>query len=187
MYYVSFPIAYTTQGLLDLNLKLEPSTGIATEWEASKDLLTYTFKLRKEVLCHNGREVDAAAVQWNYERIMEPAKSHEFTRSALLNLQEVLAPDTYTVVCKLEQPSAAFPADVVFYPCNLMAPDSKAQADTHPIGCGPFKFVTWERYAGGGGVVVTDYMLKETRQERTVCRMRRTNGYETRPHGVASV
>jgi hypothetical protein len=40
MYYVSFPIAYTTQGLLDLNLKLEPSTGIATEWEASKDLLT---------------------------------------------------------------------------------------------------------------------------------------------------
>ncbi len=32
MYYVSFPIAYTTQGLLDLNRKLEPSTGIATAW-----------------------------------------------------------------------------------------------------------------------------------------------------------
>jgi peptide/nickel transport system substrate-binding protein len=92
MYYVSFPIAYTTQGLLDLNLKLEPSTGIATEWEASTDLLTYTFKLRKGVLFHNGREVDAAAVKWNYERIKDPAKSHEFTRSALLNLKQILTP-----------------------------------------------------------------------------------------------
>src|SRR5262245_22310223 len=43
IYYVSFPIAFTTPGLLDLNLKLEPSTGIATEWEASQDLLAYTF------------------------------------------------------------------------------------------------------------------------------------------------
>jgi ABC-type transport system substrate-binding protein len=27
-----------------------------------------------------------------------------------------------------------------------MAPDSEAQADTHPIGCGPFKFKEWSRY-----------------------------------------
>jgi peptide/nickel transport system substrate-binding protein len=146
MYYVSMPIAYTTQGLLDLNTKLEPSAGIATEWGASKDLLTYTFKLRKGVLFHNGREVDAAAVKWNYERIKDPGKSHPFTRSALENLKEVIAADKYTVVCKLENPDAAFPSNVVYYPCNLMAPDSEAQADTHPIGCGPFKFVKWERH-----------------------------------------
>lgn len=146
MYYVSFPIAYTTQGLLDLNTRLEPVPGIATEWDISDDLLTYTFKLRKGALFHNGREIDAAAVKWNYERIKDPKKSHAFTRSALENLKEVLAPDKYTVICKLEEPSAAFLTDVVFYPCNLMAPDSEARADTHPIGCGPFKFVKWERY-----------------------------------------
>ena len=145
-YYVSFPIAMTTQGLLDLNPKLEPSPGIATEWAASKDLMTYTFKLRKGVLFHNGREVDAAAVKWNYERILDPKIGHSFTRSALKNLKEITAPDKYTVVCKLHNPSAAFPANVVFYPCNLMAPDSEAQSDTHPIGCGPFKFKRWERY-----------------------------------------
>jgi peptide/nickel transport system substrate-binding protein len=145
MYYVSNPIAWTTMGLLDLNPKLEPVPGIATEWEASKDLLTYTFKLRKGVLFHNGREIDAAAVKWNYERIKDPAKSHAFPRSALVNLKEVIVDDKYTLICKLESPSAAFPADVVYYPSNLMAPDSEAQADTHPIGCGPFKFVKWER------------------------------------------
>ena len=146
MYYVSVPIAYTTQGLLDLNTKLEPSAGIATEWGSSQDLLTYTFKLRKGVLFHNGREVDAAAIKWNYERIKDPGKSHPFTRSALENLKEVIAADKYTLICKLEHPDAAFPSNVVYYPCNLMAPDSEAQADTHPIGCGPFKFVKWERH-----------------------------------------
>ncbi len=63
MYYVSFPMALTTQGLVDVNPKLEPVPGIATEWDASQDLLTYTFKLRKGVLFHNGREVDAVAVK----------------------------------------------------------------------------------------------------------------------------
>lgn len=147
MYYVSYPIALTTQGLLDLNPKLEPSPGIAKTWDASKDLMTYTFKLRKGVLFHNGREVDAAAVKWNYERIQDPKIGHSFTRSALKNVKEVLAPDKHTVVCKLIAPSAAFPANVVFYPCNLMAPDTEEQANTHPIGCGPFKFKKWERYA----------------------------------------
>ncbi len=146
MYYVSFPIALTTQGLLDLNQKLEPSTGITEEWSASEDLLTYKFKLRKGVLFHNGREVDAAAVKWNFEHIKDPKTSHSFTRSALANLKSIEAPDKYTVVCTLESPSAAFPANVVFYPCNLMAPDSAEQASEHPIGCGPFKFKRWERY-----------------------------------------
>jgi peptide/nickel transport system substrate-binding protein len=145
MYYVSHPLALTVQGLLDLNQKLEPSTGIAEEWSASDDLLTYKFKLRKGVLFHNGREVDAGAVKWNFEDIKKPT-TNSFIRSALVNLKEIQAPDKYTVVCKLETPSAAFPANVVFYPCNLMAPDSAEQANVHPIGCGPFKFVKWERY-----------------------------------------
>ncbi len=146
IYLVSQPLAATTQGLLDLNLKSEPVPGIAYEWEASKDLMTYTFKLRKGVLFHNGREVDAAAVKWNYERIKDPKTGGSFHRSALANLKEVVVVDKYTLRCHLHRPSAAFPANVVYYPCNLIAPDSADQADTHPIGCGPFKFVKWERF-----------------------------------------
>jgi ABC-type transport system substrate-binding protein len=52
-YYVSVPIAWIGMGLLDLTTKLEPAPGIATEWSASKDLMTYTFKLRKGALFHN--------------------------------------------------------------------------------------------------------------------------------------
>ncbi len=146
IYLVSQPLAATTQGLLDLNLKCEPAPGIATEWEASKDLLSYTFKLRKGAQFHNGREIDAAAVKWNFERIQNPKTSHSFTRSALGNLKSTEAVDKYTVRCHLNHPSAIFPANVVYYPCNLIAPDSVEQADQHPIGCGPFKFVQWKRF-----------------------------------------
>jgi peptide/nickel transport system substrate-binding protein len=108
-------------------------------------LLTYTFKLRKGVLFHNGREVDAEAVKWNFERIQDPKIGHPFTRSALGNLKEAQALDKYTLRCVLQESSAAFLADMVYYPCNLIAPDSAEQANLHPIGCGPFKFVKWER------------------------------------------
>jgi peptide/nickel transport system substrate-binding protein len=144
-YLVSNPMAAISQGLLDLNLQSDPVPGIAEEWSTAPDLLTYTFKLRKGVLFHNGREVDAEAVKWNFERVLDPKIGHSFHRSALVNLAEVTAPDKYTVRCVLKEPSAAFPADVVYYPVNLIAPDSAEQADTHPIGCGPFKFVRWER------------------------------------------
>jgi peptide/nickel transport system substrate-binding protein len=145
MQLVSHPLAATTQGLLDLDLQSEPVPSIAAEWDITPDLLTYTFKLRKGVLFHNGREVDAEAVKWNFERIQDPKIGHPLTRSALGNLKETQVVDKYTVRCVLQEPSAAFLADVVYYPCNLIAPDSAEQADMHPIGCGPFKLVKWER------------------------------------------
>jgi peptide/nickel transport system substrate-binding protein len=145
IYLVSTPLAATTQGLLDLDSKSEPVPGIAAEWDIAPDLLTYTFKLRQGVLFHNGREVNAEAVKWNFERIQDPKVGHPFTRSALGNLKETKVLDKYTLRCVLQEPSAAFLADLVYYPCNLIAPDSAEQADLHPIGCGPFKFVKWER------------------------------------------
>jgi len=145
MYLVSHPLAATTQGLLDLDVKSEPVPGIAAEWDIAPDLLTYTFKLRKGVVFHNSREVDAGAVKWNFERIQDPKIGHPLTRSALGNLKETQVLDKHTLRCVLHEPSAAFLADVVYYPCNLMAPDSAEQANLHPIGCGPFKFVKWER------------------------------------------
>src|SRR5215471_14263759 len=142
---VSVPLAATMQGLLDLDLHAEPVPGIASEWEASLDLQTYTFRLRHGALFHNGREVDAAAVQWNFARMQHPKTSHPFIRSALQNLKETEVVDRSTVRFHLHQPSAAFPADVVYYPCSLIAPGSTEQALRQPSGCGPFKLVRWER------------------------------------------
>ena len=47
IYFVSQPMAGTTGGLLDFDAGMNIVPAIATEWEPSKDLKTWTFKLRQ--------------------------------------------------------------------------------------------------------------------------------------------
>lgn len=147
VYYVSNPMAATTMGLLDLDVNMEIVPGVAEEWEISDDLKAYTFRLRKGAEYHNGRDVDAESVKWNFERILDPKIGHAFTRASLQGIERMEVMDKHTLRIHLTDPSAVFAANVIYYPCNLIAPDSGDQADTHPIGCGPFKFVSWKRYA----------------------------------------
>src|SRR5437667_1257756 len=44
----------------------------AEAWQASPDGRLYTFKLRKNVLFHDGTPVDAAAVKFSIDRIRDP-------------------------------------------------------------------------------------------------------------------
>lgn len=147
IYYVSDPRTGICQGLLDLNRDMEIVPGVAAEWDISRDLTRYTFRLRPGVEFHNGADVDAAAVKWNYERILDPRIGHAFTRASLEDVERIEADGKHVLHIHLKKPSAVFLANVVYYPCSLMAPDSVDQADTRPIGCGPFKFVSWKRYA----------------------------------------
>ena len=146
IYFVSHPLSGMTGGLLDFDGEMNVVPGIASEWDASKDLKTWTFKLRRGAEFHNGETVDANAVKWNLERIMDPKIGHSFNRSALSDLERVTVDDKYTVRCHLNDPSAAFDSNVVYYPVNLMAPGAVDKADTAPVGCGPFKFKSWKRY-----------------------------------------
>ena len=44
----------------------------AESWQLSPDGRTYTFKLKRNVLFHDGTPVDAAAVKFSIEHIMDP-------------------------------------------------------------------------------------------------------------------
>src|SRR3990167_4532627 len=146
IYFVSHPLSGLVGGLLDFDAEMNVVPGIASEWDSSKDLKTWTFKLRRGAEFHNGETVDANAVKWNLERIKDPKIGHSFTRSALSDLERVTVDDKYTVRCHLKDPSAAFDSNVIYYPVNLMAPGAVDKADTAPVGCGPFKFKSWKRF-----------------------------------------
>ena len=146
IYFVSQPLAGITGGLLDFNSKMEPVAGIATEWGVAEDLKTWTFKLRRGAEFHNGETIDAQAVKWNIERILDPKIGHSFTRATLTDVERVTVDDKYTVRFHLKDASAAFDTNLVYYPVNLMAPGSVDTADTIPVGCGPFKFKSWKRF-----------------------------------------
>ena len=75
-YHVSHPIAALYTGLTDIDQPGNIVPGIAESWEPNKELTSWVFRLRKGVLFHNGREVDAEAVKLNILRIKDPAIGH---------------------------------------------------------------------------------------------------------------
>jgi peptide/nickel transport system substrate-binding protein len=133
-------------GLTDIDYQGSIVPGIAESWEPSKDLKSWVFRLRKGVLFHNGRTVDAAAVKMNIERIQDPTIGGSWQRGAIEGIDSVEVIDPYTLRINAKGPDAAIPTAVMHYPTFLMAPDSFDKAAEHPIGAGPFKFVSWTRW-----------------------------------------
>jgi peptide/nickel transport system substrate-binding protein len=134
-------------GLTDLDYQGNIIPGIAESWEPNKDLTEWVFRLRKGVLFHNGREVDAEAVKLNLLRIKDPAIGGQWERGALDTITGVDVVDRYTVRIHARVPDVSVPSSVMHYPTRLMAPDAFETAAEHPIGTGPFKFVSWTRWS----------------------------------------
>jgi peptide/nickel transport system substrate-binding protein len=133
-------------GLTDIDQQGHLVPSLAESWEPNQDLTAWTFRLRKGVLFHNGREFDAEAVKLNMLRIHDPAIGHDFIRGGLEKVGSVDVLDKYTVRINAKVPDAALPTSIMRYPIILMAPDAFETAAEHPIGTGPFKFVSWMRY-----------------------------------------
>ncbi|MGH7334264.1 MAG: ABC transporter substrate-binding protein, partial [Candidatus Rokuibacteriota bacterium] len=77
----------------------------AETWQVSPDGLLYTFKLRPNVLFHDGTKVDAAAVKFSIDRLMDPAtRSGMRTFYGPVHSVEVL--DPLTVQIRLKHPYA---------------------------------------------------------------------------------
>src|SRR5712691_8831135 len=146
-YHVSHPAAALYSGLTVIDQQGNIVPGIAESWEPNKELTSWVFRLRKGVLFHNGREVDAEAVKLNILRSKDPAIGTEWHRGAIKSIDTVDIVDKYTVRCNLSEPDATLPANVLHYPTNLQAPDNFDKASEHPIGTGPFKFVSWTRWS----------------------------------------
>jgi len=134
-------------GLTDIDQRGHLVPSLAESWESNQELTAWTFRLRKGVLFHNGREFDAEAVKLNILRIQDPAiGAHDFIRGGLENVDSVEALDKYTVRIHARVPDATLPTSIMRYPIVLMAPDAFDTAPERPIGTGPFKFVSWTRW-----------------------------------------
>jgi peptide/nickel transport system substrate-binding protein len=125
----------------------------AESWQISTDGLLYTFKLRKNVLFHDGTRLDAAAVKTNIDHIMDP-KTGSSVRPFYQAVHSVEVVDPSTVQIRLKQPYAfmlhmlaAYRMGLVFYsPASLQKfspEDRRAGKPEAEASCGPFKLVEW--------------------------------------------
>src|SRR5438309_2818618 len=127
----------------------------AESWQISTDGLTYTFKLKKNVLFHDGTPADAAAVKFSIDHIMDPAtKSGMRPFYDAVHSVEVL--DSSTVQIRLKQPYAfmlhmlaAYRTGLVLYsPTATQKHTVQERQQGKPgavIGCGPFRLVEWNK------------------------------------------
>src|SRR5215468_1774609 len=125
----------------------------AESWQISPDGLLYTFKLKKNVLFHDGSKVDASVVKFNIERLMDPA-----TRSSMRTFYEAVHSvevlDPHSVQIRLKYPYAFMMHMLAAYRMGLVLysptatqkytlEERRAGKPEAVVGCGPFKLVEW--------------------------------------------
>jgi peptide/nickel transport system substrate-binding protein len=78
---------------------------LAESWDISPDGITYTFHLRQGVKFHDGTELQASDVVYSYNRLKTIGEGYAYLISGVAAVD---APDDYTVVFTLEEPSGLF-------------------------------------------------------------------------------
>ncbi|MFZ5859162.1 MAG: ABC transporter substrate-binding protein [Spirochaetota bacterium] len=132
---------------------VEPNTdgtivpALAESWTVSPDGLIWTFKLRRNVVFHNGQPFTSKDVRASLERIKDEATASP-KRSEFAAIKEIRTPDAATVVIVLSQPYAPLLASLAsgwgaILPSGLIASGHNFGAE--PVGTGPFKFEKWIR------------------------------------------
>lgn len=119
----------------------------------SKDGLTITYRLRRNVKWQDGAPFSSADVKFSWQAVMNP-QNNVVERTGYDQVRSVSTPDAYTVVFHLKRPFAPF-VDTVFgesdepfrivpehilgkYPNINQVPFNQL-----PIGTGPFKVSRW--------------------------------------------
>ena len=147
----------------DSLLRYKPGTtdvapGVADRWTVSPDGLTYTFHLRPGVTFSDGTPLDAKAVVWNVDRLLNKANPDyiyntgpvegyiDFTYGDVAGYR---ATGDDTVEFTFKKPSAAFLNSLAMVWNGLVSPAAAAKAGkdlrNHPVGSGPFVLREWRQ------------------------------------------
>lgn len=130
---------------------IEP--GLATTWKTSEDGKTWTFTLRPRVTFHDGTALDAQAVVYSFERVIDPAHPQYvdgpidgiYWRLLFKDVEKVTALDPHTVTITTKRPYAPLLGELAMFPIVSPAAVTKwgPAFKEHPVGTGPFAFESW--------------------------------------------
>lgn len=125
---------------------------LVTDWEVSDDATVWTFQLREDALFHDGSPVNAEAVVYSFNRILEINGPPNYRWSGIADENTAQVVDEYTVEFTLTMPFAPFigtlPQLFVVNPavCEANLGDDFCQTylRENEAGSGPFTQGRWE-------------------------------------------
>lgn len=129
---------------------------LAEKWEKVDDL-TWKITLRKDATFHNGEPVNAEAVKFSYDRMMNPAIESPH-KGKLTPFKELKVLDEYTFTISTPEPYAPGLYILGYYlpivPPGYVKQVGDQDYNTKPVGSGPYKLVKWVK---GEEVVLEAY------------------------------
>ena len=128
----------------DENMNIVPDA--AQSWEMPNPL-TFVFHLRPGLKFHDGRPLTSSDVKYTFDTILSGVPSptglvQSTKRSSFEDISSVNSPDPLTVIFHLKEPRASFLWDMARPAIGIVPKGSATDVRLHPVGSGPFRFVS---------------------------------------------
>ncbi|SDR19630.1 peptide/nickel transport system substrate-binding protein [Rhizobiales bacterium GAS113] len=138
---------YLLERLVYFDESGQPRPWLAESWTISEDQQQITFKLRSGLKFSDGTDLDAAAVKFQFDQVMDK-KNAAPTLPLLGPLTSVEAVDPLTVNFNFDKPFAPFISNIAQASFGFNSPSavkkSGDQYGRHVVGSGPYMLKSWE-------------------------------------------
>jgi len=128
--------------LLSRGEDLNVAPGLAERWEIP-DPLTYVFHLHRGAKFHDGRPLTARDVKWTFDSLLQ-GKIRSTKAAVYRFVDRIDAPDDATVIFHMKEPDATLLWNLSDGAIGIVPNGSGDEMTQHPIGSGPFRFVSAE-------------------------------------------